>query len=140
LQLKLKSPKENKDNRAVIIDVFQSDTQICPIRAFRKWEQATSDSQANQPAFLWADGKLVTMNVMNKLIKDLLDEYIPGHRISVHSFRTGTASMMAQLGCSDKDIQAVGRWSSRAFENYIKLPRSKRIQTLRRLEKAKAWS
>jgi len=139
LQVKLKTPKESKDNRAVIVDVFGTGSQICPLRAFTKWERATAGAQADQPAFKWADGSLVTTNAMNILIKKLLDEYIPGHRISVHSFRTGTASMMAQLGYSDKDIKAVGRWSSRAFENYIKLPRSKKLQTLQKLGKNMEW-
>jgi len=40
LQLKIKAPKENKDNRAVIIDVFESGLLICPIKAFVLWERA----------------------------------------------------------------------------------------------------
>ena len=49
-------------------------------------------------------------------------------------FRAGAASAMAALGYGDEDIQAVGRWSSRAFLKYIKLPRT------RRAEVAKAWT
>jgi len=136
LQLKLKLPKENKDRRATIVDVFESGSRICPVRAFTKWEKATREADREQPAFIWTSGKLVTMSAMNAIIKGRLDQFLPGHKISLHSFRTGAASMMANLGFSDKDIKAVGRWSSRAFENYIKLPRTKRLTTLTKLKKA----
>ena len=53
---------------------------------------------------------------------------------SSHSFRAGATSAMAAAGYGDEDIQAVGRWSSRAFLEYIKLPRT------RRAEFAKVWS
>jgi hypothetical protein len=34
--------------------------------------------------------------------------------------------MLGSLGYSDDEIQASGRWSSRAFEAYLKLKRTKR--------------
>ena len=53
---------------------------------------------------------------------------------SSHSFRAGAASSMAAMGFGDEDIQSVGRWSSRAFLEYIKLPRT------RKAEIARVWS
>ena len=41
--------------------------------------------------------------------------------------------MMAAIGYSDEEIKAVGRWSSRAFMEYIKLPRTQRAEIARRL-------
>jgi len=138
IQIRLKFPKESKDKRATIIDVYETGTSICPVKAFIKWRNMTEGAALENPAFTWSSGKIVTTTTMNSIIKGRLDQFLPGHRISLHSFRTGTASMMANLGYSEKDIKAVGRWSSRAFENYIKLPRSKRISTLEKLKK-KHW-
>ena len=45
---------------------------------------------------------------------------------------------MAEKGMSDEEIQKMGRWSSRAFEHYIKLPRTKQALTALRLGKLKA--
>ena len=42
--------------------------------------------------------------------------------------------MMGTLGFSVEDIKAVGRWNSRAFLEYVKLPRT------RRAEIAKLWA
>jgi hypothetical protein len=39
--------------------------------------------------------------------------------------------MMAVLGYSDTDIKAMGRWSSNAFQTYVRLPRTKRIEMAR---------
>ena len=53
--------------------------------------------------------------------------------ITSHSFRAGIASLMGTLGYSDTQIKAIGRWSSAAFENYIKLPRTKRAEMARKI-------
>ena len=53
------------------------------------------------------------------------DHFKPG-KITSHSFRAGLISMFAKLGHSDQQLQAIGRWSSRAYAHYIKLGRSKR--------------
>ena len=43
--------------------------------------------------------------------------------------------MMAAIGYSDDDIKAVGRWSSRAFMEYIKLPRTQRAEIARKINR-----
>ena len=53
--------------------------------------------------------------------------------LTSHSFRTGLASMMGNLGFGDQDIQAMGRWSSSAFETYLRLPRTRRAEMARRM-------
>ena len=40
---------------------------------------------------------------------------------------------MGLMGFSGKEIQQQGRWTSKAFENYIKLDRIKRLQFTRRI-------
>jgi len=139
VQLRLKLPKEAKDRRATVVDVFETSTSICPVRAFRKWQKETETAKQHEPAFIWENGKPVTARAMNALIKELLDPVLPGHNITVHSFRTGAASLMGQLGYSDNEIKDIGRWSSRAFESYIKLNRTKRLLTLKKTVMENAW-
>ena len=38
---------------------------------------------------------------------------------------------MGKMGYTDAEIKAVGRWSSNAFETYMKLPRTKRSKMAR---------
>jgi len=135
VQLRIKAPKERKDNRAVIVDVYQADTSICPVRAVKKWWHATKHFQVDQPAFRLSNGDPLTIQAFNKILKDRLAGFLDNYKISSHSFRGGAASMMATLGYSDKDVKAVGRWSSRAVDLYVKLPRTKRIATVKKVQK-----
>ena len=134
LQVKVKAPKEDKNGKVVIVDVFQTATAVCPVQAFVKWDSFRL-KEVDQPLFRFSSGEPLTGKRLNEIIRERLRGYVEDERLySSHSFRAGTASAMAALGYGDEDIQAVGRWSSRAFLEYIKLPRT------RRAEVAKAWS
>ena len=88
------------------------------------------------PLFRFRDNTPLTGREFNRVIKEKLRDCLPEgvELISSHSFRARAASMMGQLGYSDEDVKAVGRWNSRAFLDYIKLPRT------RRSEIAKQWA
>jgi hypothetical protein len=133
VQVKLKAPKEDKDSKATIVDVFQSKTNICPVKAFTKWSKLTKSDSPDQPAFRLSTGIPLTARKFNCVLKDRLTGYIDDQKILAHSFRSGAASMMGSIGYSDKDVKAVGRWSSRVFETYIKLPRTKRQSIAKKL-------
>ena len=78
--------------------------------------------------FLRKDGKLMTGQKLNEVLKKLLRphlDYKEG-QITTHSFRAGIASLLAEKGLSDEEIKSVGRWHSRAFEAYVKKPRTRR--------------
>ena len=46
LSVKLECPKENKNGKQTIVDVFESGNQLCPVKEFRKWEgMAGKDSR-----------------------------------------------------------------------------------------------
>jgi hypothetical protein len=65
---------------------------------------------------------------LNKLLKERLNGFLEGADkwFTVHSFRTGAASWLGSVGVQDEEVKALGRWSSRAFEEYLRLPRTKR--------------
>lgn len=134
IELKIKNPKESKAGAVVVIDVFETRGPTCPVRAFRKWDKVR-DKVVDLPLFRDKAGTPFTGQRMNSTLKLLLEDIIDYKKgsISTHSFRSGLASLMGELGMSDEDIQVMGRWSSRAFERYIKLPRTKRAETALRL-------
>ena len=57
-------------------------------------------------------------------------------KISSHSFKIGITTMLAQLGFSEKDIMAIGLWSSSSFEIYLRSPISVRANTTKRMTEA----
>ena len=127
LQLRIKAPKEDKKGRAVVIDIYPSRADICPVAAYQKWRLLGPPSDNGQPAFRWSSGAPLTGRRLNNILKERLTGYLDGaDKYTVHSFRTGAASMMAALGYADEEIKSLGKWSSSAFENYIRLPRNKR--------------
>ena len=136
LQLKIKAPKEQKVGKDVIVDVYSTDTELCPVRAFKKWIKVKG-MEDELPLFRFSSGIPLTGKKFNEVVRDRLKGEVEDIEklFSSHSFRAGAASMMAAIGYSDDDIKAVGRWSSRAFMEYIKLPRTQRAEIARKINR-----
>ena len=125
----VKSPKAGRPNTKDIIDIYPTNTDLCPVKAFISYTKTNPVSDLNLPFFSLDSGTPVTGNHFNKLLKLWLLPYLDttwGY-ISGHSFRAGIPSILGSLGFSDSDIKLAGRWSSRAFETYLKLPRTRRL-------------
>ena len=91
-------------------------------------------ARVGEPGFLLESGKALTGALLNKVLRQCWSKYVPSEKgfLTTHSFRTGLASMLGSLGFGKEDIQAMGRWSSNAFETYLRLPRTKRAEMARR--------
>lgn len=127
LHIALKCPKESKTAAPTVVDVFQSNSSICPVRAFKKWH-SIRHREEHMPMFTFMSGTPLTGKKLNSILDKLLSPHTDKSlgTFRSHSFRAGLASELARLGFEDENIQASGRWSSRAFETYIKLARTKR--------------
>ena len=138
VRYRIKAPKEDKLGRITIVDVFQSRSDLCPVRAFQKWKNTNPPTAPGQSAFRWAKGTPLTGGKLTEVIRERLSGLLGGteRHYSTHSFRTGAASMLGALGYSDSDVKALGRWNSRSFERYMKLPRSKRAAVAKEFSKA----
>ena len=138
LQLKLKSPKEDRiGTGSIIVDVYETGGILCPVRAYKKWISTNPPRDQDLPAFRDESGVPFTGRRLNSVLKECLEKHIPYESgvVTSHSFRAGIASLMGVLGYSDDQIMAIGRWSSSAFERYLKLPRTKRAQMAKELGK-----
>lgn len=113
---------------ATVIDVYPTGSDICPIRAYNKVINLQK-LQHDLPAFRLLSGKNLTPALFNKKLKYWLTDFIDFSVCSVsgHSFRAGIPTILASMGYASSDIKSVGRWSSRAFLLYTKLPRTKRV-------------
>ena len=127
VSIRLKCPKESKAGKSTVVDVFETKDHLCPVKALGKWEKLAR-TQERSPVFLQQDGRLMTGQKLNVILDKLLRPNLnyKGGKITTHSFRAGVASMMAEEGLSDEEIKSMGRWHSRAFEAYVKKPRTKR--------------
>lgn len=136
LQIEIKAPKEGRKGNAVIIDIYQTGTSICPVKAFEKW-RAVASWEEGQPAFRMKDKTPVTSNKLNRILRELLvDLGKEGKCYTTHSFRIGAATILAQKGFGEDDIKAAGRWSSRAYELYVRAARTNRKSVIKKWSKA----
>jgi len=128
VQVWLKWPKENKTGGEFVVEVFPSDNSHCPVRALKKWWRSGPPRELGMPAFRLEDGTPMTGRTFNATIRNLLRGHVNYGEgaVTAHSFRSGVPSLLGAAGHSNEDIKAVGRWSSRAYEFYTKLPRTKR--------------
>jgi hypothetical protein len=141
LHFKLKCPKESRSATATIVDVYQNEGKICPIRAFKKW-RFLKFRDPHFPLFRLESGTPLTGAKLNSIMKALLGPHTDPKVgfFATHSFRIGIATMLGQAGFEDQEIMATGRWSSRVFERYLKLARTKRQAAHRSASKLKQLS
>ena len=134
LQVCLKLEKTNNSGKVNFVDVYASNGATCPIKAWKKWSIFAHNDQ-NLPAFRDLLGRNFTCKRFNSYLRNFDRKYLnfPGRPLSCHSFRAGLATLLAKIGYSDDDIKQSGRWSSRAFLAYIKLPRTRRLQMSREI-------
>ena len=107
---------------------------MCPIKAIQNWLQECKLQRSNKlPFFRTENGQCYTGNDFNTDLAELTSGYLATGKVRSHSFRSGVATEMAKLVFSDEEIKRQGRWSSEAFNNYIKLGRVQRIKITRSL-------
>lgn len=129
LKITLKNPKENRTGKSVVVEVYETQGTLCPVKAFDRWS-SRADISEELPLFREASGENVTGKKMNKWLNARLENVIDQDKgkYSSHSFRIGLASTMAEKGLSTEDIKEAGRWSSKAYEVYLRLPQTKRVK------------
>ena len=135
LEVTLKCPKENKDGKPTIVDVFESGGALCPVAAFKKWTGQRTPEEG-LPLFRDETGTPVTARKFNTYLKTMLGDQAGkrGGTLTSHSFRAGITTIMGTMGYDDEDIKLVGRWSSRAFAIYMKGPRTQRASIAKKMK------
>ena len=128
IQFKIKSAKSNKTGKPEIVEVFSTNTLLCPVKAMKKLATVTAHLPKGAPVFCDSNGKALTSSRLNRCLNYYLNSHFKQGKISGHSFRAGLISMFARLGYDSFQLKQIGRWSSRAYERYIKLNQTKRFQ------------
>jgi len=134
IHVTLNCPKEQKNGKAVIIDIFESSNSICAVKAYTRWA-SRQVLTPGAPLFRLADGTPLTGKRLNIILGKLMAN-APGTEkgtIRTHCFRIGLASELGTAGFEDGDVQVAGRWSSRAFELYMRNPRTKRAAIAKKI-------
>lgn len=119
----IKQSKTDQAKKGHFIYIFNISSPIQPYQSIFAYLQLRS-SQAKspyEPLFIDDSNKPVTRFWFQKHLKSVLQQSgIPAKNYSSHSFRIGAATSAAQKGLSQQQIQTLGRWSSDAFQSYIR--------------------
>lgn len=97
-------------------------SDICPVSLLNKYLLIRPNT-VNQQLFIHRNGSSITRyQVAVVLKKSLTFSRIPVSHYKTHSFRIGAATEAATRGISEQKIQAWGRWKSRVYSKYIRIP------------------
>ena len=123
LQLTLKQPKTSRSMPTQLVEIPELGRDLCAVRAFRKWSAGRKARQDPEtPVFTMANGDLVTTGYINKVLAELLKEESP--KITAKAFRPGLATILARQGATPEELKVLGRWTSKAYEQYIRKGRA----------------
>ena len=122
LRVFLKRSKTDQYGRGTEVFLGATGNDLCPVEAVRAY---VANRGAAPGAFFCAEGGApLTKARFVELVRSALTRAgVPVAGYSGHSFRIGAATTAAQAGIPDSTIQALGRWTSPAFLEYIRTPR-----------------
>ena len=94
---------------------------ICPVQLLTEYNKVRPKTDCNVQFFISKKGKPITRLEVAKVLKNSIKELglDPGN-FNTHSLRIGRATQLHLNQCPDEDIKRYGRWSSDAYEQYIK--------------------
>jgi integrase len=103
--------------------VASPDILHCPVQLLAQYLAVRG--QASGPLFVSAQGRAITrQEFLASLRLALVQAGYPAEQYNTHSFRIGGASHLAQQGVPEERIRFLGRWSSNANRQYIRIYQS----------------
>ena len=125
MTVRIKSSKTDKTNKGFdvyIACVPHVTCAKCAMLSYLKMHRPELNSQ--QPLFQTNNGMLLTKTLFHKQLKLYIAAlgYVP-QSYSGHSYRAGCTSDAAASGFMDWELKLLGRWTSDAYQGYIRTPR-----------------
>jgi hypothetical protein len=119
VRLHLKRSKTDIKNEGTTILVAAIDSSLCPVKALLQLFEL-DPQQPNAPLFSFSGQHFTKDKVHRKLNNLLQANGINPADYTLHSFRKGAAQHAKDSSMRDDQIQALGRWTSQAFQVYFK--------------------
>ena len=126
----IKASKTDPFRQGVPLRIEPNGSSLCPVVALR--HHSRTHPSRTGPLFTFQNGRYLSRKDVNSLLVSTTEGLA---NISSHSLRIGAASTAAAAGCPKWLIQALGRWSSDCFRDYIRIPTSTIKKTSNQLAK-----
>lgn len=120
IRLRIKASKTDPFRKGCFVHIGLGRAPLCAVQAMLSYLSLRGNSPG--PLFLRKSGQPLSRAVLTDWLRQILSSAgIPGN-FSSHSFRIGAATVAARNGVPDHLIQAMGRWTSNAYQLYIRTP------------------
>jgi len=134
LEIHLRQSKTDRFSRGETIHVgcaAPSMATVCPVTLATQLSALSS----SQWLFTFKSGKRLSREAVSHYLQQaLVRAHVPNaHHYNTHSFRIGAATTAADVGMPDWMIKALGRWSSDAYQGYVRNPTSQLVSATQRM-------
>lgn len=123
LSVSIKRSKTDTNNRGFKVYLGCTSSPVCAYCAVKTIVDNSKLDPTQTPLFRLSSGSVLTKSVFvtqTRLVLSLLG--LNGSEYSGHSYRSGSATSAAACGMADWEIKVLGRWSSDAYQRYIRTP------------------
>ena len=120
LRVNIKASKTDPFRKGCFIFIGRGRNPICVVNAVLAFLHRRGCGLG--PLFIRENGQPLTRELLSTWLKRILGSAGVQCNFSSHSFRIGAATAAAQAGVPDHLIQTLGRWSSKAYQVYIRTP------------------
>lgn len=116
----LKHSKTDRDRKGSSIVVSETNSTFCPLLSMTRYLQGRPHARQNEPLFMTDKGKAMSRSWFTARLRLLCKRCgLPSQLYTSHSFRIGAATSAATL-VPASTLKAMGRWSSAAYERYVR--------------------
>ena len=124
MSITLRQSKTDPFRRGQTIHIFATRSSTCPIRAMTIYHNFIGNRDSD-PVFHAGRFQSLTQKKLNEVLRCLLQQGgVNQADYASHSFRIGAATTAAAAGIPAWLIKTLGRWSSNAYMDYIRCPRT----------------
>lgn len=123
----LRSSKTDPFRNGCCIRVGATANTLCPVSAL--WNFVRQSGYNSGPLFTYSDGSYLSRSRLSSLLTACFSD----KNLNTHSLRIGGASAMATAGLPDSSIMVMGRWSSNAYQRYLRFPDAMIQETARKM-------
>ena len=120
IRLWIKCSKTDPFRQGCFIYLGQGRPPLCPVAASLAYLNLRGPEPG--PLFRYANGSPLSRQQLSTSLQSILRSAGVSGQYSGHSFRIGAATTAAQRGIPDHLIKTLGRWSSDAYQTYIRTP------------------
>ena len=120
MRLRIEGSKTDPFRKGTFIHIGLGWPPLCAVHSVLSYLTRRGDVPG--PLFLFQNGQLLSRALLTDWLRQILASVnIPGN-FSSYSFHIGAATVAARNGVPDHLIQALGRWSTSAYQLYIRAP------------------